>query len=361
MIFFLSMKSLFYFFERVNFLTAEFLLKKIRIDADNLKNVSSLDLFFVHMHNRNVPVNNVFLFLLTYVPFFKREVLGFYLKKKLFLDYSQKNKNYFKFKKANALFFKKNFLASNNFLKNNGVFYNSFFFFLIRNYVITKTSLNAIYFSTRSLSTPQVIYYFNAYIIEFFKKEQTNNFIIFLNENKIKDFWVYLTSVYANPEAQNLRILDPVDNLIQQSNSYADRPVEESEFKKTTAYSSLDVAAVHKSLFFGGSFGPETQDSSNTFILPLQRFSIFFTKKNYLYNKGKFSRNRQTYRTGVYLCIWLTVLTVVGLYFYFYLMSMKFTYFYLLFLFFLFLFFYKFFVKKNNKKFEEHANLFEKL
>lgn len=182
------MKSLFYFFERINFLTAEFLLKKIRIDADNLKNISSLDLFFVHMHNRNVPANNVFLFLLTYVPFFKREVLGYYLKKKLFLDHSPKNKNYFKAKKANALFFKDNFLASSSFLKNNGPFYNTFFFFLIRNYVVTKTTLNAIYFSVKTLTPSEVVFYFNAYVIHFFKKEKTSDFIIFLNENKVKDF-----------------------------------------------------------------------------------------------------------------------------------------------------------------------------
>jgi hypothetical protein len=182
------MKSLFYFFERINFLTAEFLLKKIKIDAENLKSISALSLFFVHMHNRSVPVNNVFLFLLTYVPFFKRGVLGYYLKKKLFLDCSPENKNYFKLKKANALFFKNNFLSTNNFLKNSGSFYNVFFFFLIRNYVITKTTLNSIYFSTKTLATPDVFFYFNAYVINFFKKERTGDFIIFLNENKIRDF-----------------------------------------------------------------------------------------------------------------------------------------------------------------------------
>lgn len=355
------MKSLFYFFERMNFLTAEFLLKKIRIDADNLKNISSLDLFFVHMHNKNVPINNVFLFLLTYVPFFKREVLGYYLKKKLFLDRSSKNKNYFKFKKADTLLFKKNFVVTGSFLKNSGPFYNAFFFFLIRNYLLTKTSLNAIYFSTRKLNPVSTRFYFNAYLIRFFKKEKSNDFILFLNENKVRDFWTYLTSMYACPAAQRPKLIDPVAKLIRQSNSYADRPADVSEFKKVRLHSKGDVEAMHRSLFFQEVPEVEPKELTTSFLLPLKNISIFFTKKNYLYNKGKFSRNRQTYKTGVYLCIWLTVLTVVGLYFYFYLMSMKFTYFYLLFLFFLFLFFYKFFIKKNNKKLEEHANLFENL
>lgn len=109
--------------------------------------------------------------------------------------------------------------------------------------------------------------------------------------------------MYANPKAQNLSVLDPVGNLICQSNSYADRPVEEAEFIKAQSYSRLDLEAIHKSLFFREVASPEANELTNAFVLPLQNFSIFFTKKNYLYNKGKFSRNRQTYRTGVYLCI----------------------------------------------------------
>lgn len=353
------MKSLFYFFERINFLTAEFLLKKIKINADNLKNAGALDLFFVHLHNRNIPVNNVFLFLLTYVPFFKREVLGYYLKKKLFLDRGPKNKNYFKFKKANALFFKGDFLLKGSFLGGKGSFSGAFFFFLIRNFIVTKTVLNAIYFSVKSLNVSGVHFYFNLYVINFFKKEKTNDFILFLNQNKIKDFWTFLTTMYANPEARNLKLLDPINNLIEQSNSYADRPVDEVEFIKVRSFSKLDIEAVHRSLFASEVKAEESFDAGSAFVLPLKNISIFFSKKNYLYNKGKFSRNRQTYRTGVYLCIWLTVLTVVGLYFYFYLMSMKFTYFFVLFLFFLFLFFYRAFIKKNNRKLEEHANLFD--
>jgi hypothetical protein len=31
--------------------------------------------------------------------------------------------------------------------------------------------------------------------------------------------------------------------------------------------------------------------------------NFFFLKKNKIYNKSKFARNKQTYRTGVFLCI----------------------------------------------------------
>ena len=54
--------------------------------------------------------------------------------------------------------------------------------------------------------------------------------------------------------------------------------------------------------------------------------SIFFLRVNSLYNKSRYSRNRQTYRTGVYWCMWLTVLSVIGLYYYLYVFLIKFTY-----------------------------------
>ena len=71
-------------------------------------------------------------------------------------------------------------------------------------------------------------------------------------------------------------------------------------------------------------------------------------------NKGKLPRNKQNYRTGVFLCIWLTVITVLGLYFYFYFLLIKYSYLFLLFIIFIFYFFYKFFIikKKQQNKFE---------
>jgi hypothetical protein len=78
-------------------------------------------------------------------------------------------------------------------------------------------------------------------------------------------------------------------------------------------------------------------ESSPAKILPLNYlflfnsfFSVnkkfFFLRNNEIFNKSRYSRNRQTYRTGVFWCIWLTVLTVIGLYFYFYVFLIKFTY-----------------------------------
>lgn len=351
------MKSLFYLFSRVNFLIAEFLLKKIETNIENNKQVNFLELFYVHIYNKKILINNFFLKLLGYVPFFKRDVLSYYLKKKLFLDNFSTKKNYFKFKKANSLFFKNNFFKKNNYIYKNSIFSNCFFFYIINTHIITLSVLNSIKVHTQLFSELETRYFFNLYFSRFFNVNKVNTPIYFLNDSKITDIRFFLRHIYDNSTNSKYTVIDPLSDLLKRSASFASLTFSEEEFKINKKLSNLDKKTLVKSFFFENVNKVENK-SNFDFLIPLNNCSIFFSKKNYLYNKGKFSRNRQTYRTGVYLCIWLTVLTVIGLYFYFYLMSIKFTYFYILFLFFVSLFFYKFFTKKKNNVFEEHTSLF---
>ena len=55
-------------------------------------------------------------------------------------------------------------------------------------------------------------------------------------------------------------------------------------------------------------------------------FEFQFLRKNKVYNKGRYSRCRQNYRTGVYMCMYLSILCIFGLYYYFYKFSFNFTY-----------------------------------
>lgn len=87
----------------------------------------------------------------------------------------------------------------------------------------------------------------------------------------------------------------------------------------------------------------------NNFFSKNKKF--FFMRNNEIYNKSRYSRNRQTYRTGVFWCIWLTVLTVIGLYFYFYVFLIKFTYIWIFFFFFILSFFFYYFRSKVERHF----------
>lgn len=64
----------------------------------------------------------------------------------------------------------------------------------------------------------------------------------------------------------------------------------------------------------------------------LNNFEFQFLRKNKVYNKGRYSRTRQNYRTGVYLCMYFSVISLFGLYYWFYRFSFNFTYLWWLFI-----------------------------
>lgn len=61
-------------------------------------------------------------------------------------------------------------------------------------------------------------------------------------------------------------------------------------------------------------------------LTSLNSFEFQFLRKNRVYNKGRYSRTRQNYRTGVYMCMYLSVVSIFGLYYWFYKFSFNFTY-----------------------------------
>ena len=71
-----------------------------------------------------------------------------------------------------------------------------------------------------------------------------------------------------------------------------------------------------------------SESSVSKYINPnsLKNYNILYLRKNRIFNKGRYSRNRQLYRTGVYWCLWLNIIMVYGLYFMFYRFSFNFGY-----------------------------------
>jgi hypothetical protein len=77
-----------------------------------------------------------------------------------------------------------------------------------------------------------------------------------------------------------------------------------------------------------------SSSSINKFLTPdaINNFEFQFLRKNKVYNKGRYSRCRQNYRTGVYMCMYLSVVCMFGLYYWFYKFSFNFTYLWWLFI-----------------------------
>lgn len=53
---------------------------------------------------------------------------------------------------------------------------------------------------------------------------------------------------------------------------------------------------------------------------------ILFLRKNKIFNKGRYSRNRQTYRTGAYWCLYVNIVAIIAFYFWFYKFTINFGY-----------------------------------
>ena len=80
---------------------------------------------------------------------------------------------------------------------------------------------------------------------------------------------------------------------------------------------------------------PKYSSSSINKYIDLNELNLFefqYLRKNKVYNKGRYSRCRQNYRTGVYMCMYLSIVSIFGLYYWFYKFSFNFTYLWWLFI-----------------------------
>lgn len=60
--------------------------------------------------------------------------------------------------------------------------------------------------------------------------------------------------------------------------------------------------------------------------LSISNSAILFLRKNKVFNKSRYSRNRQTYRTGAYWCLYVNIIAVIAFYFWFYNFTINFGY-----------------------------------
>jgi hypothetical protein len=141
-----------------------------------------------------------------------------------------------------------------------------------------------------------VVYYLNKSLKVSGKKIKQNKIFnlsqnlksIFKNKNILRNNWVY--NNYKNFARNNLQ-----NSLINNLSTY-------------------------RINYSGTSLGKFLNDNS------LDNLSIYFLRKTRTFNKGRYSRNRQNYRTGVYWCLYINIMVLFGLYFYFYRFTLNFGY-----------------------------------
>ena len=89
----------------------------------------------------------------------------------------------------------------------------------------------------------------------------------------------------------------------------------------------LNTNWLKKLTFFYPIRFSESSVSKHIKLNNLDNYVFLYIRKNRIFNKGRYSRNRQLYRTGVYWCLWLNIMWVYGLYFMFYRFTFNFGYF----------------------------------
>lgn len=216
--------------------------------------------------------------------------------------------------------------------------------------------------------------YFNFLNINFYKNTNINNFIklnfLFfyfnknalnfknykLNLNYYNDWYLYLFNNFNKFEKINInsndlnklkiKKLNYIKNTIKlYSNSYKFNSL--NFFKKNNFFNNLSNYVNFNFVDLKSSFFKKINFNNNFFkniyiSLPIRfsnssvnkyinfsnipNYSFFYLRKNKIFNKGRYSRNRQLYRTGVYWCLWLNIMIVYGLYFLFYRFSFNFGY-----------------------------------
>lgn len=216
-------------------------------------------------------------------------------KKEIFFNIESEN---ISFKKVYSL---KKFLLVNKF---NFYSYYSFLFLVKSNFFFSFSSIYYIIFFQNN---------FNGFL-KFFNNSNLTNY------NGSKNYFFFFTSRFFKVSL-NKTILILNRNNLDSIFSYC--------LKKLSFFPSIYKIKFSVSDFF-----------KNLNSKTLSNMNILFLRKTKVFNKGRYSRNRQYYRTGVYWCLYVNIIAVVGIYFWFYRFNMNFGYLWWILYIFLFSFFF---------------------
>lgn len=214
-------------------------------------------------------------------------------------------------------------------LSSNNVFENFYIFYICAYMIITKYSnlRGVVYFNKDS----SVFWISNLEILlkNLYKKKfrvndlflnSTNNYedkTLNFNfcEHRLKGLKILKHQKYI---FKNYIIFKKFNNLVNETSLKCKL----REFKEYLV--NLDLKTLTKRIY------PIRYTSTNTlkYITKahLNLTKIYFLRKNKIFNKSRYSRNRQLYRTGVYWCLWVSIFLGWGLYFIFYRYTLNFGY-----------------------------------
>lgn len=268
------------------------------------------------------------------------------------MDYKFENlnlllKQYNYFNKNKIFKFKLNFIKNKFFKKTK----NNFIYFLILQKLLYNRYYNlcsSIYFENYSnLNTLKLNWLFHTFLL------RSNGKFIIYNLNKYSDWYKYNFSKNKTNKINLVKSLTKEEiNLVKEFKEnkikYLKKIIKYYNNNYSLVSNKFDIKykniylfrfAFNKfnkikinsewfsqlKLFYPVRFS-ESSVTKNINYNNLNNFSFFFLRKTRIFNKSRYSRNRQLYRTGFYWCLWVNILLVYGLYFLFYRFTFNFGY-----------------------------------
>lgn len=223
-------------------------------------------------------------------------------------------------------------------LKFNKSFFN-LFYSLLPQFYANSNARNTNYDNTESLSF-KALYFEYSFFRKNGKIDNLQNSLTLFNFNKnilsgLYDnnlsFLIHLTHK-LNLNTKKVDLNKPYSNLVITNNNH-------NYISKNTyvSYKLLTNLVTSKLISVTNSIESTINKTWNIKYAPsnfmkyitLENFSqynILYLRKNKVFNKGRYSRNRQYYRTGVYWCLYVNIIAVIGIYFWFYRFTMNFGY-----------------------------------
>lgn len=181
---------------------------------------------------------------------------------------------------------------------------------------------------------------------KFFNKENASvnlcqNILINYNNSKILNGYCYFGNFYLNALQKNINLgLNSKLNLNYLNNQFKLSSLNIKFNKYKTNYAQLiktsisnitiNLVIANESVLNNVKKWVIKYSPSNFMkyinLSNFQNYTILFLRKNKVFNKGRYSRNRQYYRTGVYWCLYINIVAVIGIHFWFYKLTMNFGY-----------------------------------
>lgn len=162
-----------------------------------------------------------------------------------------------------------------------------------------------------------------------------------LDLNKFHDYSKYINLTVKNPNCSVVHCFD--NNFILLNNNSKSNIKNYTKFKhlflleNNFVYNLSTNKHIYLNVLFNNSILNKLKNlykisfSASNVVKYISDLSvnssvILYLRKNKVFNKSRYSRNRQTYRTGAYWCLYINIIAVVAFYFWFYKFTMNFGY-----------------------------------